>query len=360
MIDDIVLATLRYPALLPNLDKYHDFWIPVIEKAILCLSDQMLLTGLAMLIVAYALHCSISVYHVTIVCDLAWLSANAHLTTLTVLRDYLRRRYPTQRNWRVFLMHCMMGFLVIATVWQGHRAWYESEPFNAQCLLQDLVGSPHYNANGTFLGVAIEVDGIFYKVGGIGGLHGYWMVLSLVLMAYAYVLTVLSLFSPTARFASKWFYDKPVGVLGRADEILKEKASPERITHKTTHQNGLFTTWENFKQLSYTCLRLITYMVCFLYIGIVMFLFSYSVQFCVDIYWFARGLFSLIIDRQIPEGSQMNGDENSMGFGQIVPILLLSSIVFVVKEAYDGEYPINHIAWHASLIMRKDQFKKTE
>lgn len=32
----------------------------------------------------------------------------------------------------------------------------------------------------------------------------------------------------------------------------------------------------------------------------------------------------------------MDGDENAMSFGQIVPILLLSSIVLLFLEAYDG------------------------
>ena len=32
----------------------------------------------------------------------------------------------------------------------------------------------------------------------------------------------------------------------------------------------------------------------------------------------------------------MDGNENAMSFGQIVPILLLSSIVLVFREAYDG------------------------
>ena len=33
----------------------------------------------------------------------------------------------------------------------------------------------------------------------------------------------------------------------------------------------------------------------------------------------------------------MIGDESLMGFGQIVPLLLLGSTVFIFKEAYDGE-----------------------
>ena len=43
----------------------------------------------------------------------------------------------------------------------------------------------------------------------------------------------------------------------------------------------------------------------------------------------------IIEDLAIPS-SDMNGDENAMTFGQIVPILLLSSVLLVFREAYDG------------------------
>ena len=54
----------------------RDFWVLVIEKVALGLSDQQLLTGLAVLIAGFWTHCSISVYHFALVNDLAWFSAN--------------------------------------------------------------------------------------------------------------------------------------------------------------------------------------------------------------------------------------------------------------------------------------------
>ena len=57
----------------------------------------------------------------------------------------------------------------------------------------------------------------------------------------------------------------------------------------------------------------------------------------LDINWFVFGLEGIMEDRNIPP-SQINGNENAMTFGQIMPILLLSSIVLVFREAYDGLY----------------------
>ena len=38
----------------------------------------------------------------------------------------------------------------------------------------------------------------------------------------------------------------------------------------------------------------------------------------------------------------MDGTENAMTFGQIVPILLLSSTLLVAREAYDGSVTLRN------------------
>jgi hypothetical protein len=53
------------------------------------LSDQQLITGLAILIAALASQCQISVYEWRIVSSLCYFSATTHSLTLDVLRDYL-------------------------------------------------------------------------------------------------------------------------------------------------------------------------------------------------------------------------------------------------------------------------------
>jgi len=51
---------------------------------------------------------------------------------------------------------------------------------------------------------------------------------------------------------------------------------------------------------------------------------------------FSYGLVGLFQNRNIPR-EKMDSDENVMSFGQIVPILVLSSTIFVAREAYEGE-----------------------
>ena len=117
----------------------REFWVPIIQKLVLSLSDQQLLTGLAVLIAALSTHYSTSRYYIALMNDLAWFSAIVHLTTLTVLQDHLLEK-PVLRNWRVGLMTIMALLLVASTVIEGQKVWYYSWPYDAQCVFDDLNG----------------------------------------------------------------------------------------------------------------------------------------------------------------------------------------------------------------------------
>ena len=68
-------------------------WIKAVESAVLALSDQQIVTGLAILVSAYSqFQCGLAVYHWQVTVDLAWFSSITHLTTLTCLRTYLQQR----------------------------------------------------------------------------------------------------------------------------------------------------------------------------------------------------------------------------------------------------------------------------
>ena len=62
---------------------------------------------------------------------------------------------------------------------------------------------------------------------------------------------------------------------------------------------------------------------------------SVIVRFMNDVacFWYS---FYCIFESVNLQPSKLDSSEHSMQFGQIVPILLLSSTVFVFKEAYDG------------------------
>nr|B1A0U5.1 RecName: Full=Elsinochromes biosynthesis cluster protein HP1 [Elsinoe fawcettii]ABZ82009.1 hypothetical protein EfHP1 [Elsinoe fawcettii] len=87
------------------------------RRAILVLSDQQLVTGIAILAAAFANLDGISVYHYTFAVRLAWLSSSVHLSTLLLLRRYLRehRRYLWFRVGGMTLLFVMLMISLLPT-----------------------------------------------------------------------------------------------------------------------------------------------------------------------------------------------------------------------------------------------------
>lgn len=81
------------------------------EKFILALSDQQLVTGIAILVAIYTNHCRISVYELNIAISLAWFSSTTHLGTLDVLHRYFRQNVVV-RNWRMVGMISILLLLI--------------------------------------------------------------------------------------------------------------------------------------------------------------------------------------------------------------------------------------------------------
>ena len=132
-------------------------------------SDQQLITGLAILVSAYAqLAGDISSYHWQIMVYLTWFSSLTHLTTLTTLRHYFRQNTRV-RNLRLGLMLLNIILLAIALIPTGDVEWtvrdFGSVP--ASCYFQ-RIGSPPMKAlmpSGTvfIVSLIILVFGSFTK-----------------------------------------------------------------------------------------------------------------------------------------------------------------------------------------------------
>ena len=274
------------------------FWVPVIKKLVLSLSDQQLLTGLAVLIAAFWTHCTISVYHFALVNDLAWFSATVHLITLSVLKDDLLKNH-VQRDWRVALMITMALLLAASTVMEGHYLWYDGWPYDAQCLFDELIGN-------------------------IRGSPKHWMLVSLILVGINYPLNIIPLFERPTVLLNHWLERKPRAAMDAAIEHLID-----------THRACPKSFKSSIKCLACKLLVLVVRVFSWTHFTLVTLIGSRIIDFVNNTFWFAFGLWAVIEDRNIPS-SDMVGDENATTFGQIMPILLLFSLVLVFREAYDG------------------------
>ena len=134
-IDGWVFRNLQKLRFLRISSERKNFWRPIIERLVLLLSDYQLLFGVAILIAGFWKHCSISVYHFSIVVDLAWFS-NTHMTSLSVLKCYLQER-KTLRNWRVCMMVLMMAMMLLAIILASTPTWNANLSCPAQCLFEE-------------------------------------------------------------------------------------------------------------------------------------------------------------------------------------------------------------------------------
>ena len=288
-----------------TVERRKEFFARFFEKIILNLSDQLLLTGTAVLIGGFWTHCSISVYHFALTSDLAWFASNVHLITLDVLLPYLQER-PTLRNWRAVLMGCMAIFLTASTVMQGHRDWYISWPYDAQCVFDNL------------------------NFANIGGVPALWMYANLVFIVIGYPPSIAGLYKAPGRFVKRRLHNEPAAASDRFIEYCDSKRSAI-ITQSTRTTQARYFLYSIVMACAKTGLK--WYIFLYKLVAALNDSRWFNMIFCLA--WFGLGLAGVFRDRGIPRWD-MDGSENAMTFGQIVPILLLSSTLFVAREAYDG------------------------
>ncbi|KAK0750629.1 hypothetical protein B0T18DRAFT_130796 [Schizothecium vesticola] len=183
-------------------------WANVCYDMVVCLSDQQLVTGIAMMIAGLKkLHDqSITVYHLTIITDLVWFSSNTHLTSLMVIsyfsvesfkKDAPARIFRTStqtstqlileprkkfvarlpRVARVVLMVFLACLLVYTTLITGYVDW----PRTFNCPVSCIIGQPK------------------------GGGAQQWMITNIVLIFYAYPKSIFLLWHGGRRvWFEKW------------------------------------------------------------------------------------------------------------------------------------------------------------
>jgi hypothetical protein len=107
-----------------------------LTKFILSLSDQQLVTGLAILIASLSNRCRVSLYEFRVLVSLAWFSSTTHQSTLRVLQHYLFTN-KVVRNWRIFAMVCLMIMLIFGLIAQTGSA---PQTTALQCGISNISG----------------------------------------------------------------------------------------------------------------------------------------------------------------------------------------------------------------------------
>ncbi|KAI1843013.1 hypothetical protein JX266_010866 [Neoarthrinium moseri] len=291
-----------------NLIGHHNsqVWGRVLYDMVVGLSDQQLVTGIALLVTAIIklYNGSITVYHLNIVTDLVWFSSNTHLLSLLVVRSFEQSVKPNQRQpannarrprqfkaklpslIRALLMCILAGMLLYLTWVSACSEWYGVLDCPAQCTL------PY----------------------GKGGSPLQWAIVNFVLVLYTY---------PLALF-----------MLSRGSRIFwVDKCRPTLIDDKSLVAAGQKVNWGQHGSLPGKGLKAF-------FLSVWFFLSSDMEAILEQIAWHVLGYYWLFSDRDnghiIMDESEKE-KENGLGFGQLVPLFLLMLPVVQFFESWAGK-----------------------
>lgn len=263
-------------------------------EIVLSFSDQQLLTALAILVAGYtqALGGNLSVYHWNNVIYLAWLSSTVHLMSLSVLRDRLKESQAL-RAIRVIAMILIFGLLLAALVPTMTREWQKS------LIPPAKTGMPARCLWNTRL----------YGVNEIGD---FWI--SYVSLLGAFTWKLCHFFDSSRTWVRLW-------TRARLECFL------EKIARRSLRKPPSRRRRTTFRAISTVYIIFVAWMElleCFMFTILVL---------AFTLGW---GTYQLFASKSpLPEEVQLA--EREMGFGQLLPILLLSQPIFVAVQIYLGE-----------------------
>ncbi|MCJ1334843.1 hypothetical protein MMC09_000108 [Bachmanniomyces sp. S44760] len=291
-IDAWVMKILRKVSFLNTSDGKREFWTPVVERVLLNLSDQQVVTGLAMLIAGYMKHCSINFYHFEVIFYLAWLSSHVHLTTIHILHAYLADR-PQLRNWRLFFLIVMLVMTSIMIYYIGRLSHGADVGVPMQCMMQ----LPE-NKTWDMAGLSISLFWVFA-------------------ISWNFIPSIIRLFLPLKRFCATWFLHKPQNRMTACIERLRNR--------RWSHPIGpLF----HVPIIAIRVVRKLHHIISSIVRSTVL-------SILVDTFWFLIAALMLLWSRQsIRISGRLDRSEDEWGFGQIVPVLILASTILVFSEVY--------------------------
>lgn len=287
-----------------------------LERFVLALSDQQLVTGLAVLIAGYINRCTMSVYHFNIVTALAWFSSTTHLSTLAVLRVYLINHQGV-RNWRVAAMLGILGLLVFAQF--GSLCDTSNNGLPVQCILESSwLGSrdPAQLALVLVI-VAFLVNSYSNRIGRLYTLDPDWSLQEWVVKFLVWKMP--------------WKSRKKTRLPHLERIIIASSKRPK------AEQSAMFRILRQRQRLEQARLRKTRGR----YFHIVFLSQQLSNAFLNDLltllFGVTFGITRTIVYRRSVPTAGLSGSQNTMGFGQLVPLILMVLPALAASEAYFGK-----------------------
>ena len=296
-----------------------------LEHFVLALSDQQLVTGVAVLFAGFLKICSMPIYYFNIVASLAWFSSATHLTTLGVLRTYFVD-YPTVRGWRVLGMVLIFSLLIVALLpgWDEH---YNSVPISCAYMgLQIERNFPNIATILTTLGFFI----IIYteRIARLFSKDGDWNLSDVLIERLVKSYTGNTYWEPTYRKIAKGTQKAKKSNSQVSSMIMAER---ERVR---------FRRFDRVMRNNRNRLKRVAWATAFMTQEIS---YSFLSQISILVFDLTYGFAQTIMYRTYTPTRGIDGNQNEMGFGQLVPLFLLLLPVLAIGEIYFGKSFLHEI-----------------
>ena len=287
--------------------------IEAVRHFSLALSDQILATGLAILVAGIANRCQLSLFEFNIVVSLGWFSVTTHLATLILLREYFLQNRIV-RNIRIIAMLASTGLLAYGLIISGFM--FEAGLDSTACFAYALsytsgLGLDPYNSLttiptvvyllGAFGGAVLSSSSIDEVPGGYSSWFLVALMVPLVWVKYPGVGPTLKERVAVAREAADQYFEK-------SSDDLKEKQ--KRLPQLGWYDRYLVVVSYYFKSF-------------FSSVANRFFDLSYGLSQLVAARWWGP--------------PNLDESDNRMDFGQIVPLFLLVIPMLAGAEIYFGK-----------------------
>ncbi|KAI7711660.1 hypothetical protein KC353_g8828 [Hortaea werneckii] len=297
LIPASLLRTADRRCFFANSRRVHSEWYFALQKATIIFADQQIITGIGILVAGYAnLDSGISAYHWQIITYLAWMSSNVHLTTLTLLRDWLDSN-RVLRRWRIAGMTILLLLLIAALIPTTKYVWISA--LRNHPLREFSYYRPEKENDG--LGLDVNIDSPF----------------SFAILILGYVWKLGQLYNGSRTWSKKWLRCVPEWLLERA------------AIHELRSQHS----WPSGSRLRYRIIMLV-------YVPMVAW-FEFLESFAASLWLLLLGLIWGSMQIFLPRNSAPSHvirEESVWGFGQILPLLFLLQPAAATFEHFYGSH----------------------
>ncbi|RMY12955.1 hypothetical protein D0867_07605 [Hortaea werneckii] len=302
LIPASLLRTADRRCFFANSRRVHSEWYFALQKATIIFADQQIITGIGILVAGYAnLDSGISAYHWQIITYLAWMSSNVHLTTLTLLRDWLDSN-RVLRRWRIAGMTILLLLLIAALIPTTKYVWISA--LRNHPLREFSYYRSEKENDGLGLGIPAKC---FWDFRGPSRGELFRDVntdspFSFAILILGYVWKLGQLYNGSRTWSKKWLRCVPEWLLERA------------AIHELRSQHS----WPFGSRLRYRIIMLV-------YVPMVAW-FEFLESFAASLWLLLLGLIWGSMQIFLPRNSAPSHvirEESVWGFGQILPLLFL-------------------------------------